>query len=356
MPAHRFHPPCGWFRSSALRALPLAISGLLVAKPGTLLGQDPSERGTVTQSISGTEISIDYARPSARGRSPVFGGIVHFGEVWTPGANDNTKIRFSRDVTLNGHEVPAGTYGVWMEVAEGQEWTFMLHSDTTLFHIPHPSLSDGFLNFPIAVDSVPEFEETISFDFQHLRYNGATIVMRWGVTRASLDLGVDPGFDLTVDPEVARRYVGDWVMTQIIDWEDPEVVEMMAGMEAEEQARFRAWFTPAALQIVFDPESGQLKGFEELPQGLAELDEPMPSEAQDAMGPESERFFWMLPRAEGIFAQAYPFQGEVGWAWAYLEFAFDGDGQAVSFDIRDRESDERMGTGVRAVSTGGGAR
>ena len=75
----------------------LAVAALL---PTQLTAQaSASERSTLTQIISGTEIEVDYARPSVRGRSPIFGGIVHWDEVWTPGANDATTFRFSRDDT-----------------------------------------------------------------------------------------------------------------------------------------------------------------------------------------------------------------------------------------------------------------
>ncbi len=71
-----------------------------------------SERATVSQTIDGTVIEIDYARPRLRGRTS-FGGVVHWGEMWTPGANWATTLRVSRDVRLDGHLVPAGEYSVW---------------------------------------------------------------------------------------------------------------------------------------------------------------------------------------------------------------------------------------------------
>ncbi len=37
-----------------------------------------SERGSLSQTIDGTVISLDYARPQVRGRSPIFGGFVHW--------------------------------------------------------------------------------------------------------------------------------------------------------------------------------------------------------------------------------------------------------------------------------------
>ena len=72
----------------------------------------PSQSGSVWQEIANTSVTITYDRPVARGRE-LFGGIVPFGEIWNPGANDATAIEFSRDVTINGNALAAGKYSLW---------------------------------------------------------------------------------------------------------------------------------------------------------------------------------------------------------------------------------------------------
>ena len=42
--------------------------------------------------VNGTTITLDFSRPVARGRDSLFGGVVHWGELWTPGANWATKL------------------------------------------------------------------------------------------------------------------------------------------------------------------------------------------------------------------------------------------------------------------------
>ena len=49
-----------------------------------------SQSGSVSQTVANTEIVVTYDRPVARGRE-LFGGIVAYGEIWNPGANDATK-------------------------------------------------------------------------------------------------------------------------------------------------------------------------------------------------------------------------------------------------------------------------
>ena len=53
----------------------------------------PSPLQTVKQAFALSDITVEYSRPSARGRV-VFGDVVPFGKVWRTGANNATKITF----------------------------------------------------------------------------------------------------------------------------------------------------------------------------------------------------------------------------------------------------------------------
>ena len=48
-----------------------------------------SQRGTVSQKIANTDITITYGRPVARGRT-LFGSLVPYGRMWHPGADAAT--------------------------------------------------------------------------------------------------------------------------------------------------------------------------------------------------------------------------------------------------------------------------
>ena len=87
----------------------------------------PSQSGSVWQEIANTSISITYDRPGARGRE-LFGGIVPFGEIWNPGANDATAIEFSRDVTINGNALAAGKYSLWA-IPDPNRWPIIFNSE-----------------------------------------------------------------------------------------------------------------------------------------------------------------------------------------------------------------------------------
>jgi hypothetical protein len=84
------------FATAILGALPSAAAAQIRA----------SEIGTMSQIIDGTKITVEYSRPRARGRDPLFGGrVVRWNEVWTPGANWATTFETTKNITLNGTTV-----------------------------------------------------------------------------------------------------------------------------------------------------------------------------------------------------------------------------------------------------------
>src|SRR2546426_12761597 len=66
-----------------------------------------SQRGTVSQRIGLTDITIIYHRPAVGGRE-IWGKTVPYGKVWRGGANENTTINFSDDVSVEGKTLAAG--------------------------------------------------------------------------------------------------------------------------------------------------------------------------------------------------------------------------------------------------------
>src|SRR5690606_33447414 len=71
-----------------------------------------SSSQTVTQALGIKNVTLTYQRPSVNGRV-IFGGLVPFGQVWRTGANNIPNITFEDEVRIEGHTVPAGTYGLF---------------------------------------------------------------------------------------------------------------------------------------------------------------------------------------------------------------------------------------------------
>src|SRR5258707_969690 len=88
-----------------------------------------SQRGTVSQRIGLTDITITYHRPEVGGRE-IWGKTVPFGKVWRAGANENTTITLSDDVSIEGKPLVAGTYGLHT-IPDKDQWTIIFSKNAT---------------------------------------------------------------------------------------------------------------------------------------------------------------------------------------------------------------------------------
>lgn len=165
----------------------LLLAAVFGSMPASVVGQPRgSERATVKQIVNGTTITIDFGRPVARGRD-LFGGVVHWGEVWTPGANWATTLEVDRPIKLNGHDVRPGKYSIWLRPREESAWRFFLHRDWRLYH-DSPVPDDGFI---LQFDVTPEQGarmEALNWYVHSIGPRTATLRMHWGSTFVPLDI------------------------------------------------------------------------------------------------------------------------------------------------------------------------
>src|SRR5215207_7980317 len=130
----------------------LAMS-LVLASSGRSAGQGypASQRARVDQTVAFTDISVTYGRPVARGRT-LFGGdsaLVKWDEVWHPGADSATRVSFSHDVKVEGRDVKAGEYSLWMIPRANAPWTVILSRAAHVFHKPYPGESSDAYRFDV---------------------------------------------------------------------------------------------------------------------------------------------------------------------------------------------------------------
>ncbi|MFV1884753.1 MAG: DUF2911 domain-containing protein [Balneola sp.] len=78
--------------------------------------------------IGDTEFIVSYGSPKKRGRE-LFGAIVPWGERWRTGANRATHFYTSKDLVIEGLEVPAGEYTLFT-VPEPDGGTLIINKQT----------------------------------------------------------------------------------------------------------------------------------------------------------------------------------------------------------------------------------
>ncbi len=148
-----------------------------------------SQKASVTQTVGITDIRIDYSRPSVKGRE-IWGKLVPYGmknlgfgtakeSPWRAGANENTIIQFSTDITVEGKSLKAGTYGLHMVPFENGDVTIIFSNNSTAWGSFFYSPDEDALQVSIkSNETYPT--ELLTFDFIDVTSNSATAALKWG--------------------------------------------------------------------------------------------------------------------------------------------------------------------------------
>jgi hypothetical protein len=165
----------------------VAIALLVAIVPGASVRPQAlaSPFATISQKVDSTTLTVEYYRPSVRGRT-IFGQLVRWGAVWTPGANWATTLEVDRDVRIEGQPLPRGKYSVWMIPAKAPDpWTVVLNHSARRFHVVHPDSKDDALRVRVAPDSSMH-TELLTFSFPAVTRTGATLAFEWAETRVPI--------------------------------------------------------------------------------------------------------------------------------------------------------------------------
>lgn len=147
-----------------------------------------SQHGTVSQEIGATRITIEYDRPTARGRE-IPGKLIPYDRVWCPGANECTTLTTTTDITVEGHSLPAGTYTIWAQPGP-DKWVMIFNRAHPVFHTQHALYADqDFLKVEVTPTSGPHLE-TLMFAFPSVDGKHAELTLRWGTVVVPMKIEV----------------------------------------------------------------------------------------------------------------------------------------------------------------------
>lgn len=146
-----------------------------------------SPNAGVMQTIGTTSIHIMYGRPSVKGRE-IFGALVPYNEVWRTGANEATTITFSKDVTIEGQPLAAGSYGLFTIPTAGS-WTFIFNRTAEQWGaFNYDSAEDALRVEVAAAESFPV--EQMAFWFDEVTDTSAKAVLGWAGVAVGFEIGV----------------------------------------------------------------------------------------------------------------------------------------------------------------------
>lgn len=167
----------------------LCTAGIMSAAEAQVQAPQPSPFTKVEQKVGLTDVTLEYSRPGMRDRE-IFGNLVPFGEVWRTGANENTKITFSDDVTIQGEELKAGTYAIYT-IPKEDEWEVMFYKDASNWGNPAEwSEEKVALKATAEVMELPFEMETFTIMIDELKNDSAALNFVWANTVANLQFEV----------------------------------------------------------------------------------------------------------------------------------------------------------------------
>jgi DUF2911 family protein len=143
-----------------------------------------SPRDTLTASVGGADVWVQYGRPSKRGRE-IFGQVLPWNAVWRTGANAATHFHTSADLTVGGAAVPAGTYTLWT-LPSRSGWKLIINKQTGQWGTDYHADQDlARVDMRVETLAQPVEQMTIAIEPQGA---GAVLRVEWDRTRASVPL------------------------------------------------------------------------------------------------------------------------------------------------------------------------
>ena len=150
--------------------------------------REASPAASVSQTIGISKISVQYSRPSVKGRD-IWGALVPYGynvqgfgahrpAPWRAGANENTVIEFSHDAKVEGQAVPAGRYGLFFVVNKDDSGEVILSKDSHSWGSFWYDPTRDQLRARIQLRTIPN-TELLTYDFINLSKNSTELVLNW---------------------------------------------------------------------------------------------------------------------------------------------------------------------------------
>jgi hypothetical protein len=147
-----------------------------------------SQQASISQQVGISKITINYSRPSVKGRE-IWGKLVPYGmnnlgfgtakeSPWRAGANENTTISVSHDVSVEGKALKAGTYGLHIVPFENGDATIIFSNNSTAWGSFFYEPEEDAIRVDVKTKEIDNFE-LLTFDFSDVSANTTTVSLKW---------------------------------------------------------------------------------------------------------------------------------------------------------------------------------
>ncbi len=158
-------------------------AGFQISKDGLL----PSPRDSVSINMEGTTVSINYGRPSMRGRK-IMGGVVPYGKVWRTGANAATGLTTTGGLGLGKVILPKGAYSLYT-VPSVKEWKLLINRQTGQWGTVHNARLD-VVSLPMKIKKLSHPVEKFTIVLEKTGTQKGLLRLSWEKTEASIDFSL----------------------------------------------------------------------------------------------------------------------------------------------------------------------
>jgi hypothetical protein len=131
---------------------------------------------------AGSKITINYSSPAVKGRT-IWGDLVPLGEIWRAGANDATTFTTSKDITIQGKSLAAGTYSFFIIPGE-TESTMIFNKVAKQWGTYNYDAKEDALRVSVPSQQTSKMEERLVYEVKSDSFE-----IRWEYGKASAKIG-----------------------------------------------------------------------------------------------------------------------------------------------------------------------
>lgn len=119
-----------------------------------------SPPATAKGTINGANITINYSSPFVKGRG-IWGELVPYGKIWRAGANGPTTFETDKAIKVEGKELPAGKYALYIIPEKGNA-TVIFGSDPKMSVFNYDDKKD-FLRVNVKTKKSEKMNESLVY-------------------------------------------------------------------------------------------------------------------------------------------------------------------------------------------------
>ncbi len=170
-----------------------AATAMLAQAPNEDHHAMASPKETASTTIGGTGVTIDYNSPRVRGRQGhIFtkdGLISHDQDYpyWRAGANTATTMKTSGDIHIGSLNVPAGTYTLFVDIGNPDQWTLVLSKKTGEWGLNYDKTQD-LGRVKMTMSNPTALVEDLKYSFKQEGAKKAMMTLSWENKSASVPI------------------------------------------------------------------------------------------------------------------------------------------------------------------------